>query len=173
MADRVVSRTFDIDAAPERVFALLSDLPLDLIGPVQGAFHPVVLAHRSPENTGGRWLAGATGPAVGSRFRGSNRHGWRRWSTVVRVVTHEPPHRFAFDVDSLGLAVARWTYDVAPRPGGCAVTESWADRRGRAMVVIGLLATGVRDRSAYTAQSIEQTLAAVKARAEQETPSSR
>jgi hypothetical protein len=153
MADRVVSRTVDIDAAPERVFALISDLPR--------------MGELSPENTGGRWLAGAAGPAVGVRFRGSNRNGWRRWSTVVRVDTHEPPSRFAFDVDSVGLAVSRWTYDVAPRPGGCTVTESWTDRRGPALVVIGLLASGVRDRSGFTAQSIEKTLAALKARAEE------
>ena len=155
MADRLtVSRTVDIDAPPERVFALVSDLPR--------------MGELSPENTGGRWLAGATGPAVGVRFRGSNRQGWRRWSTVVRVVIHEPPRRFAFDVDSLGLGVSRWSYDITERPGGCTVTESWTDRRGRAMDVIGLLASGVRDRPDYTARSIEQTLAALKRRAEQE-----
>ena len=160
MTDRVsISRTVDIDAPPERVFALVSDLPR--------------MGELSPENTGGRWLAGAAGPAVGVRFRGSNRQGWRRWSTVVRVVDHEPPHRFAFDVDSIGLAVSRWAYDIAERPGGCTVTESWTDRRGPAMDVIGLLASGVRDRSAYTAQSIEETLAALKRRAEQATATAR
>jgi hypothetical protein len=154
-----VSRTVAVDAPPERVFALVSDLPR--------------MGELSPENTGGRWLGGATKPAVGVRFRGSNRNGWRRWSTVVRVVTHEPPERFAFEVDSLGLAVSRWTYVVAARPGGCTVTESWTDRRGRAMDVIGLLASGVGDRRVYTAQSIERTLAAVKSRAEQESATAR
>jgi uncharacterized protein YndB with AHSA1/START domain len=149
-----ISRTVEIDAPAERVFALVSDLP--------------GMGELSPENTGGRWLGGATAPAVGVRFRGSNRNGWRRWSTVVRVRTYDPPHRFAFDVDSVGLAVSRWSYDVAPRPGGCTVTETWADRRGRAMDVIGLLASGVSDRASYTAQSIEHTLAALKARAEQQ-----
>jgi hypothetical protein len=36
------------------------------------------------------------------------------------------------------------------------------------MHVIGLLASGVRDRSAYTGQSIERTLGALKARAERD-----
>lgn len=147
-----ISRTVEVDAPPERVWALVSDLPR------MGAL--------SPENTGGSWRRGATGPAVGVRFRGSNRHGWRRWSTAVRVVECEPGRRFAFDVDSLGLAVSRWTYEIAERPGGCTVTESWQDRRGRAMDLIGVAVTGVADRTDYTAASIEQTLAAMKRQAE-------
>jgi hypothetical protein len=159
MVDRAtVSRSIEVDAPAERVFALVSDLPR--------------MGELSPENTGGHWLGGATAPAAGVRFRGSNRNGWRRWSTVVRVLTCEPPSRFAFDVSSIGLSVSRWTYDVAPRPGGCTVTETWQDRRGRAMDLIGLAASGVSDRTAFTARSIEQTLAAVKAQAEREpTPS--
>jgi hypothetical protein len=160
MSERAtVSRSVDVDAPPERVFALVSDLP--------------AMGQLSPENTGGHWLGGATAPAVGVRFRGSNRNGWRRWSTVVRVVTHEPPERFAFEVDSLGMAVSRWTYVVTSRPGGCTVTESWTDRRGRAMDVIGLVASGVGDRAGYTAQSIEHTLAALKSRAEQDSATAR
>jgi uncharacterized protein YndB with AHSA1/START domain len=148
-----VSRTVEVDAPPERVWALVSDLPR------MGAL--------SPENTGGSWRGGAAGPAVGVRFRGSNRQGWRRWSTAVRVVECEPGRRFSFDVDSLGLGVSRWTYDVAARPGGCTVTESWQDRRGRAMDLIGLAVSGVGDRAEFTARSIEHTLAALKRQVEQ------
>ncbi|MDX6198929.1 MAG: hypothetical protein QOJ79_2080 [Actinomycetota bacterium] len=155
MAERAsVSRSIDIDAPAERVFGLVSDLP--------------GMGELSPENTGGRWLGGAQEAAAGVRFRGSNRNGWRRWSTLVRVVACDPPTRFSFDVDSIGLAVSRWTYEVAPRPEGCTVTETWLDRRGRAMDLIGLLASGVTDRAAFTASSIERTLAALKSRAEQE-----
>jgi hypothetical protein len=153
MTERLsISRTVDVDASAELVWALVSDLPR--------------MGELSPENAGGSWLGGATGPAVGARFRGSNRQGWRRWSTLARVTTCEPGSRFAFDVSSLGLAVARWAYDVAPRPGGCRVTETWQDRRGRVIDTLGHLVSGVGDRSAFTAQSIEQTLAAVKSRAE-------
>jgi hypothetical protein len=153
MAERTtISHTVDVDAARERVWEIVSDLPR--------------MGELSPENTGGRWLGDAVGPAVGVRFRGSNRNGWRRWSTVVRVRACEPPSRFAFDVRSLGMAVSSWSYDIAARPGGCTVTETWEDRRGRPMHVIGLLASGVSDRATHTARSLEQTLAAVKKRAE-------
>ena len=152
-APTTINRSIDVDAPPEQVWQLVSDLPR--------------MGELSPENAGGHWLGGATGPAPGVRFRGANRQGWRRWSTEARVTECEAPRRFAFEVRAVGLSVARWSYDVSPRPGGCTVTESWQDQRGRAMHTIGRLTTGVRDRSAYTAQSIEATLAAVKRRAEE------
>lgn len=147
-----ITRSLDVDAPPDRVWELVSDLPK--------------MGELSPENAGGSWLGGATGPAVGARFRGANRRGWRRWSTAVEVIECEPGSRFAFQVRSLGLGVATWSYDVAARPGGCTVTEAWLDQRGAAMERIGRLATGVADRTGYTAESIERTLAAVKEAAE-------
>jgi hypothetical protein len=147
-----VSRSTDVVAPAEQVWQLVSDLP--------------AMGRLSPENVGGRWLRGATGPAQGARFRGANRRGWRRWSTQVEVVACEPGRRFAFDVSSLGLAVSRWTNDVEPQPGGCRLTETWEDRRGRVIHGLGRLVTGVPDRRAFSAESIEQTLAAVKRVAE-------
>lgn len=147
-----MSRTVEVAAPAATVWALVSDLP------GMGRF--------SPENAGGRWTGGADGPAVGARFTGSNRRGARRWSTQVRVVECEPGSAFAFDVSSLGLAVSRWRYEVAPTPTGCRLTETWTDRRGRVIRVAGQLVTGVGDREGFTASSIERTLAAVKAAAE-------
>ena len=147
-----VSRAVDIDAPPEVVWGIVSDLPR--------------MGELSPENAGGSWRGGVTEPAVGARFRGANRNGWRRWSTDVSVVACEPGRTFAFDVTSLGMGVARWSYDVALRPGGCRVTETWQDRRGRVMGRLGELASGVGDRVEFTGASIDSTLAALKKRAE-------
>jgi hypothetical protein len=148
-----VTRSIEVDAAPAAVWELVSDLPR--------------MGELSPENRGGSWLRGATGPVLGARFRGANRRGWRRWSTTVQVTACEPGRTFAFDVSSLGLSVSRWTYDVTPRDAGrCTVSETWQDRRGRLMDAIGLAATGVGDRETYTARSIEHTLARLKERAE-------
>src|SRR5687767_630723 len=83
----------------------------------------------SPENLGGRWLGAATGPAVGARFRGSNRRGLRRWSTTCTVVAADPGRRFAFEVAFAGIPVARWSYEFAPGNGDTVVTETWTDRR--------------------------------------------
>lgn len=147
-----LARTVTIAAPASRVWALLSDLPQ------MGAY--------SPENAGGRWLGGATGPAVGAAFKGANRRGGRRWSTRVRVVACAPGRVFAFDVSSAGRPVARWSYALTTTPSGCTVTETWLDQRGPVLAVLGRLVTGEGDREAFTAASMEQTLAAVKARAE-------
>lgn len=147
-----VSRTVAVAAPAERVWRLVSDLP------GMGAL--------SPESTGGVWASGAAGPELGAVFRGTNAQGSRRWSTKSTVVRCEPGAAFAFDVASGGLAVARWSYELRPTADGCEVTETWTDRRGWLVSVLGRLITGVQDREAFTATSIETTLARVKERAE-------
>ena len=65
------SDSIEIAASPEAVFATLSNLP--------------EMGRLSPENTGGEWLGGATGPALGAKFKGTNARGSDTWSTTVRV----------------------------------------------------------------------------------------
>ena len=60
--------TRDIAAPAEKVWALVTDLPR--------------MGEWSPENAGGKWVKGATGPALGSVFQGNNKNGFRRWSTM-------------------------------------------------------------------------------------------
>jgi hypothetical protein len=151
MGEPVIVST-DVDAPATTVFALVSDLPR--------------MGEWSPENVGGRWLAGASGPAVGARFRGANRKGFRRWSTTVRVTDAQAPRRFAFDVTLAGMPISSWSYDVGDRDGGCTVTETWVDRRPGWMRVAGGPVMGVPDRAAYNRLGMEQTLAAVKKAAE-------
>lgn len=148
-----VSRTVDVNAAPDRVWALVSDLP--------------AMGELSSENVGGRWVGGATGPAVGARFKGRNRNGLRRWSTSVTVTRCEPAKHFAFSVSYLGIPVSEWSYDLQPTPAGCRVTEGWSDRRPGWFKKPGGLATGVPDRGEGTVGAvIEDTLAKVKQKAE-------
>jgi len=150
-----VSRTVHVDASAQHVWELVSDLPR--------------MGRLSPENTGGAWRGGATGPAVGARFKGSNKNGSRRWSTTVKVLRCEPGTTFAFAVSSVaGIPVSEWSYDIVASEGGCDVTETWVDRRpgwfkGPAGLVTGVM---TRDDSS-TAENLEKTLAAVKALAEQ------
>ncbi len=118
----------------------------------------------SSENTGGRWVGGATGPVKGARFRGSNRNGVRRWSTTATVEVAEPGRQFAFHVRYyFGIPVSRWTYDFAPADEGCTITETWTGLQPWWFKTGAGLFTGVMDREAATARSIEHTLARVKA----------
>ncbi|MDA8355866.1 MAG: SRPBCC family protein [Actinomycetota bacterium] len=151
-ADDPISVTRTIAAPPGRVWGLITDLTR--------------MGEWSPENTGGRWLGGASGPALGARFRGTNHAGRRRWSTLVTVSTWEPVAEFGFDVTAAGFAVARWSYSVGPTDGGCVVTETFVDRRGKLVRAFGKLLSGTADRGEHNRIGMEATLAALAAATE-------
>lgn len=79
----------------------------------------------SPETYKAAWLNGASGPAVGARFRGWNRHGPLRWSTRPRVTDVEPGRVFEFDT-----GMTKWRYEFRPLPDGSGteVVESFETR---------------------------------------------
>ena len=85
----------------------------------------------SPECTGGHWLDGATGPAVGARFKGTNKRGLARWSTVNTVVAADPGREFAFETKESGT---RWRYQFEVDGEATLVTESREAWRARPMV---------------------------------------
>lgn len=149
-----VSRSVQVQAPAQRVWELVSDLP--------------GMGRLSDENVGGSWRRGATGPAVGARFRGKNAHGWRRWSTDVLVTRCEPGRTFAFAVSSFGIPVAEWSYDVtAEGERACSVTESWTDRRPGWFKKPAGMVTGVLQRDdQVAASSMERTLEALRQLAE-------
>lgn len=109
------SVTVHIDAAPEKVWELVSDITNT------GKF--------SPETFDAEWLDGATEPAEGVRFRGHvkrNGRGPTYW-TVCRITDCEPGRTFAFDVVGPGeRTVNTWRYDFEPAEGGTSATESFA-----------------------------------------------
>lgn len=147
-----VSESLGVDAPQDVVYALVADLP--------------AMGRWSPECTSAEWRGGATGPVVGARFKGRNRHGRHRWSTDGVVVAAEPGQKFAFEISTLRVPVARWSYEFTPREGGCTVTEQWADRRPAWFQPIARLATGVADRTTHNAATMRTTLQRLKAAAE-------
>ncbi|WP_028923794.1 SRPBCC family protein [Pseudonocardia acaciae] len=140
-----------IAAAPERVWALVTDIPN--------------MGRWSPGCTGGRWTSGATGPAEGARFTGSNKHGLLRWSTHCTVIECEQPRRFAFQVRENKM---RWGWKLEPAEGGGTVLTQWRDRteapslpvRAAALLIFG----GKVDETMV--DGMRRTLDAVKADAE-------
>lgn len=136
-----------IEADPERVWNLVTDIT------AMGAW--------SPENTGGRWLGRATGPARGARFIGFNRHGWVRWFTTCRVVESVRPERFSFTVDQNGMT---WGWRIAP-DGDATVLTQWRERTGRIpLLARAFVATGLagRDREPMMVNGMQRTLDAIK-----------
>jgi len=100
-----------IDAPPEKVWALVSDVTR--------------MGEWSPETVKAAWIDGATGPAVGARFKGSNKRGILRWSTKCTVVACEPGKEFTFVVGTAENPATRWSYQFAPTAGGTEATESF------------------------------------------------
>lgn len=81
----------------------------------------------SPESFEAEWLDGATGPALGARFRGHvrrNEIGPVYW-TVCEVTACEPSREFGFAVMMGDRPVNNWHYRLAPSGGGTDVTESF------------------------------------------------
>ena len=150
-----VAVSADIAAEPETVWRLISDLSR--------------MGEWSPECTGVSWVGstpGPEGPSVGAVFKGKNRSGIRRWSTKGTIVAADPNRRIAWDTSALGLPGARWGYSIEPIDGGCRVTESWEDKRGGLLTLLGPLATGVKDRAAHNEAGMRTTLERLKAAAE-------
>jgi uncharacterized protein YndB with AHSA1/START domain len=151
MSDEISVRRH-IDAPAAQVWAMISDITR--------------MGEWSPEATGGSWSKGASGPAVGAKFTGSNRNGKRQWSTTCTVVAADPGERFAFTVDVGPIAVSRWSFEIEPDGEGCAITQTWADRRGRIARSLGKPVSGVADRATHNRAGMEQTLERLAAVAE-------
>ena len=136
--------TRDIAASPDEVYAAIADVTR--------------MGEWSPECTGGTWLKGATGPAVGARFKGTNEAGGKKWATTCEVTQCVPGERFAFAVKGGPFKVATWSYEFEPTAAGTRVTESWTDQRHPVMAAIFGKVTGVTDRASHNRENMARTL---------------
>ena len=105
--------TVHMVAPPDRIWQLVSDV--------------TAIGRFSPETFEGEWVDGATGPAVGARFRGHVRRNGRGpvYWTSCEVVACEPGREFGFAVLTRGKALNTWRYVLEPSEGGTDVTESF------------------------------------------------
>jgi len=145
--------TIHVDAPPEAVYAVVSDVTR--------------MGEWSPETVRCVWIDGAVGPAVGAKFKGSNKRGIARWSTKPTVVAAEPGREFAFVVDDL----TRWSYRFEPDGSGTRLVESFEMLEDLPLKFrIADRAMGIKDRVADLEQGMTATLGRIK-QAVEATPS--
>ncbi|HVV77657.1 MAG TPA: SRPBCC family protein [Mycobacteriales bacterium] len=106
--------TVHMAAPPAKVWELVSDVTR--------------IGEFSPETFEAKWIDGATGPAVGAKFRGHvkrNGIGPIYWTTC-RVSECVDGEVFGFEVITGGKPLNTWTYRLAAAGDGTDVTESFA-----------------------------------------------
>jgi hypothetical protein len=103
-----------MSAPPAKIWDLVSDV--------------TKIGRYSPETFEAEWLEGATGPAVGAKFRGHvkrNGRGPVYW-TMCTVMECVPEREFAFGVGTGDTPLNVWRYRMEPSGDGTDVTESFA-----------------------------------------------
>lgn len=138
--------SIDIAAAPDAVYAVVSDLGRG--------------GEWSPESTGGAWKDGGTGN-VGDWFVGENRNESFEWTRDVEVVGAERGRDFTFVVGGAELNRTTWSYEMSPTGTGTTLTEKWWIVN-KPPVWLKRTEEELQDRSAFTLESIRQTLAGIK-----------
>jgi len=98
-----------IDADPERVWSLVSDIQL--------------MPTLSNELQRVEWTEGTDRPRVGARFVGYNEHdAFGQWSTTSQIIECDEPHEFAWAVGDADYPSAKWRFRLTPRDGGTALS---------------------------------------------------
>lgn len=140
-----------IEAPAERLYDLLTDI--------------TQMGRWSPECTGGSWVGGSSGAAVGARFKGKNKHGVMRWSTACTVTKADRPSVFEWQVAQSGML---WGYRFVPDGSGTVVTEYREKTKGTPFYVKLVQKSGLigRDREQLMVEGMRATLERVKAAAE-------
>ncbi|MDQ1395420.1 MAG: hypothetical protein QOG64_679 [Acidimicrobiaceae bacterium] len=133
-----------IEAPPEKVYDLVSDVSR--------------MGEWSPECISAQWVDGATGPAVGAKFKGRNKQGWMKWSTTPEVLTAERGREFAFKTKE-----TTWRYRFDESAGGTDVTETFEVPHYGAFMK---LVAPVKKREPLMVQGMQTTLQRIKAAAE-------
>lgn len=147
------SVTVHIDAPPEQVWDLVADV--------------TKIGRYSPETFEAEWLDGATGPAVGVRFRGHvkrNQKGPTYWATCV-ITECEPNRVFEFTVGpSVEKGLNTWRYELQAAGGGTDVTESFRLKDALPMKVYWALLGWARGKT--NREGMRRTLEGMKAELE-------
>jgi hypothetical protein len=119
------------------------------------------------------WCEGVTGPAVGSRFVGVNRHdALGEWSSISYVIECEPPATFAWAVSDPADPSATWRFTLRPADGGTELTQWMRIGPGRSGLSLAIDAMPDKEEKIVFVRlrefehAMTATLAAIKQRAE-------
>lgn len=143
MADKI-EITRDIAAAPEDVYAAISDVTR--------------MGEWSDECYSCAWDEGVDGPVVGAGFEGHNRHGDHEWTSQAKVIEAEPGRAFAFECSMFDFHFSTWGYRIEATADGSTVTEWSEDLRPDSALEFSKEMSGVEDRDARNRQTMSTTL---------------
>jgi uncharacterized protein YndB with AHSA1/START domain len=146
------SVTINVQSPPEPVWDLVSDV--------------TKIGRYSPETFEAEWIDGATGPAVGAKFRGHVRRNGRGpvyWTTCT-VIRCEPNREFAFGVGNGDTPLNVWSYTLEPKGDTTDVTESFELANQLGLKVYWALLGWARGKT--NERGMRQTLERIKAEVE-------
>ena len=145
--------TVEIAAPAATVYDLISDVTR--------------MGEWSPECVACEWLD--VPGAVGSTFRGRNRSGLARWSTIARVIVADRPREFTFATLHRGRESTRWSYRLHDDHDRTVVTESFESVE--TPLLIGLAERWIiRNRQAQLEAGMATTLETIRATVERQAP---
>lgn len=99
-----------IAAPPERVWELVSDV--------------AAMPGMSSELQTITWVGDATGPELGARFEGHNRHkAIGEWTAPAEIVEFEPPRLFGWAVGDPTRPAANWRFRLEGSDGGTRLSQ--------------------------------------------------
>ena len=149
-----------IDAPPEHVWALVSDIGL--------------MPGLSRELQSVEWLDGVSRPAVGARFVGRSKHdALGEWSTTSYIVELDPGRVLAWAVGDPEQPSATWRFTLHPGRDGTTLSQWVRLGPGRSGLSIAIDQMPDKEqkivfvRMREFEQSMTHTLAGLKALAEQ------
>ncbi|AEM84320.1 SRPBCC family protein [Streptomyces violaceusniger] len=143
-ADYAFTRRAWVDAAPARVYGLVSDVS--------------AIGRWSPNADDVAFEPGA-GPWAGAWFGGRNRRNGKEWTTRSQIVRADPGAAFGFVVGGAENGIVRWEWTLTPRGRGTVVQQSW--ELLRLDPVLGTTRTDLEALRRYMAGSVETTLTAL------------
>lgn len=146
-----VERT--ISATPEALYDIVADVTR--------------MPELSPEIRSSTWVAGATGPAVGARFRAINTLGLWSWPNWPVVLVADRGREFTVSRTEPLFGTLEWRYRFVPEGADTRVVETYTVTRPLTRAAYLLLRLGGQaDRAAVLRRGMEQTLERLAAVAE-------